>query len=102
MLFSEQDSGRRVPARVGDEFQVRLPEAASAGYRWELESHDASRLEAIEATARYPKGRVGSGGEATFRFRVIAPGSTALTLKYWRDFEGLVLRRFEITVDAAP
>jgi inhibitor of cysteine peptidase len=47
---------------------------------------------------------VGSGGEAIFRFRVVGVGSSTLTLKYWRHWEGArsIIQRFAATIDAAP
>jgi inhibitor of cysteine peptidase len=103
LTLGEQDNGRRVPARVGDVVEVRLAENATTGYRWAPDSQEAGMIEAMEATASYPNGAVGSGGEAIFRFRVIGPGSATLALKSWRHWEGAgsVIQRFAVTIDAA-
>jgi inhibitor of cysteine peptidase len=104
LTLREQDNGRRVPAHVGDEIEVRLAENATTGYRWAPDSPDAGVLQPVEATANYPSAAVGAGGEAIFRFRVVGPGSGKLALKSWRHWEGdrSIIQRFAVTVDAAP
>ncbi|MFO1158722.1 MAG: protease inhibitor I42 family protein [Reyranellaceae bacterium] len=100
----DQDNDRRVLLHVGEPIEIRLAENASTGYRWALESHDAGLLEPVEVTASYPGAAVGSGGEAIFRFRAVAAGSTTLALKYWRHWEGAgsAIRHFSVTFDIAP
>jgi inhibitor of cysteine peptidase len=104
LTLTDHDNGRRLPAHVGDVLEVHLGENATTGYRWALDSHDTAVLELVETTASYPKAAVGSGGEAIFRFRVVGAGSGALALKHWRHWEGAgsIIRRFAVTVDAAP
>lgn len=100
--FGEHDNGRLISGRVGDVLSVRLGENASTGYRWSLDKLSPSRLELIEGAADYPKEQIGSGGEAIFRFRVIGPGASTLSLKYCRAWEGdrPALRRFVLKVAA--
>lgn len=100
--YGEHDEGKLIQRSVGDVFSVRLGENASTGYRWSIDKLSPSRLELIEATADYPKEQIGSGGEAIFRFRVVGPGTSSLSLKYWRAWEGdrSVVRRFALRVAA--
>jgi predicted secreted protein len=104
LTLTDRDNGRRLPAHVGDLLEIHLPENATAGYRWAPDSYDTGLLELAEATASYPSAAVGSGGEAIFRFRVVGVGSSTLTLKYWRHWEGTgsTIQRFAVTIDAAP
>jgi predicted secreted protein len=104
LTLTEQDNGRRFPVHVGDLLEIHLAENATAGYRWAPDSYDNTVLELAEATASYPNATVGSGGEAIFRFRVVGVGSSTLTLKYWRHWEGSgsIIQRFAVTIDATP
>ena len=103
LTLVEQDDGKRVTARVGDEVVLRLPENASTGYRWAPDGYDAALLDLAEESASYA-GAVGSGGEAVFRFRVKAAGSGLLRMKVWRHWEGesSVIKRFAVTIEARP
>ena len=112
LTLIDQDGGQRVTARVGDLTEIHLAEIAPAGYRWAPDSYDTGLLELAEATASYPSAvlrepmeltesevAVGSGGEAIIRFRVVGVGSSTLTLKYWRQWEGVrsIIQRFAVT-----
>jgi len=104
LTLTDQDNGRRLPAHVGDLLEIHLGENATTGYRWAPDSYDTGLLELAEATASYPSAAVGSGCEAIFRFRVVGVGSSTLTLKYWRHWEGTgsTIQSFAVTIDAAP
>lgn len=101
--LGESDNGRRVAAKVGDVLTVRLAENASTGYRWSFDKLDPTRIELLETAASYPDAMPGSGGEAIFKLRIVKPGSTDLTTKYWRAWEGerSVLRRFTVRIIAS-
>lgn len=102
--LTDQDNGRRVSLHVGDPLEVHLAENATTGYRWSTDRHDARLLEPVGSTASYPTSAIGSGGQAIFRFRAAAAGSTELALKYWRHWEGegSAIQRFSVTLDIAP
>lgn len=102
--LTDQDNGRRVSLHVGDPLELHLAENATTGYRWSMDRHDTRLLEPVEATASYSKAAVGSGGQAVFRFRAAAAGSTELALKYWRHWEGegSAIQRFSVTLDIVP
>jgi predicted secreted protein len=53
---------------------------------------------------RLPRVGGGIGAMTNWRFRVVGVGSTTLTLKYWRHWEGpgSSIQRFAVTIDAAP
>ena len=103
ITLTERDDNSRIQARVGDTLEVRLPEIASAGYRWSPDDLNANMFELTDAGAEYPAGAVGAGGQAIFRITVRTAGSGALRLKYWRPWEGEtgVQRRFAVEVEAA-
>jgi inhibitor of cysteine peptidase len=99
----EGDDGRRLAARVGDTIEVRLRENVSTGYRWEVDQLDEKLLRLVEKTGRGPNQPMpGAAGEAIFRFAVVGTGSGALSLKYWRPWEGepSIVQRLAVTIDA--
>ena len=102
VMLSDQDDGRTLSVHVGDSLELRLPENATTGYRWAPDGFDAKLVELTETAADYPKGAVGSGGKAVFRFKVVGAGSGAIRLKSWRSFEGdrSITKRFSVTLDA--
>ena len=98
--IGESQDNTEVQAQVGDTLEVRLPENATAGYRWALDNPDHALFVADGMDADYPNSALGSGGTAILRVRVVSKGSGTLTLKYWRSFEGEsgILRRFSLKV----
>ncbi len=103
IMLTQRDDGGHVRAQVGDTIEIHLPENATTGYRWEPDGLDLHLFELAGATADYPSGTLGSGGDAQFRIKVIAKGSATLRLKNWRRWEGEagVIKRFEVKVDAS-
>jgi inhibitor of cysteine peptidase len=101
LSFSEPDDGRTVVGRIGELIDIRLPENATAGYRWTIERQDSDKLELVADKADYPERPLGSGGTASFIFRLRAAGSTTLALRYGRSWEGddSVLKRYRLTVE---
>ncbi len=104
VTLTDQDNGRHLSIHVGDVLDFHLAENATTGYRWASDSYDARLFELIEETGNYPTAGVGSGGEAILRFRVIGTGSSTLTLKRWRHWEGAgsIVQHFAVTIDAIP
>ena len=56
ITLTERDDNSRIQARVGDTLEVRLPEIASAGYRWSPDDLNANMFELKDAGAEYPAG----------------------------------------------
>jgi inhibitor of cysteine peptidase len=100
--LGEADDGHTVVVHVGDMLDVHLPENASTGYRWETDSFDPKLVEFVNKSADTPPGPPGTPGMAVFQFRVIAAGSSAVSLKYWRQWEGdkSIVKRFRVTIDS--
>ena len=101
LSMSEADDGRTVAGRVGQLIDIRLPENATAGYRWAIERQDKDRLELVAEKAEYPDGTLGSEGVACFTFRLRAAGSAALAMRYGRSWEGAdsALKHYRLTVE---
>ncbi len=100
MTLTEQNDGSEVRAKVGDTLDIRLPENATTGYRWEPDTLDTHLLQLETSAGDYPSGKPGSGGNAHFQVKVLAAGHTALSFKLWRRWEGDagVIRRFTVKV----
>jgi len=98
-LLREQN-GETVKLHPGDSLVVSLPDNPTTGFRWTVESFDSGVLEACKEDYSTASTAVGGGGERRFCFRAISTGSTVLTLKLWRSWEGdrSVRARFQATV----
>lgn len=88
-VFTSEDSGKEYNLSVGEEFQVRLWENPTTGYLWTILGSVSSHLELVDRkfTSRNDDRRVGSGGERTFVFRAVKPGSALLHMVLKRPWE---------------
>jgi inhibitor of cysteine peptidase len=93
------DDGGTAELRVGEILEIRLPELASAGYRWAIGDREDAVI-GIEPAAGRQGGAIGSAGEAAFIVRAHQAGTARLGLKYWREWEGdrSIQRRFGLTI----
>jgi inhibitor of cysteine peptidase len=104
LRLTEQNDGQSVEVHVGEAVTVSLPENATTGYRWAVEEADASVVEVREGQAHYTSGAVGSGGRVEWIFLPKAPGTTLITLKQWRPWEGAssIAERYRFTLRVVP
>jgi inhibitor of cysteine peptidase len=102
--LTDADNGRSLDAHVGDTLLLRLPENATTGYRWSFDGLDTTIASARDGDYARSSGAVGSGGEVTWTLTAIAPGTTKLRLKLWREWEGdsSIKKRFEVTLSVEP
>lgn len=103
LSVNEHNDGGQISAQVGDTIEIRLAENATTGYRWELDGLDPHFFKLEQATGDYQTGSVGSGGDAVFRIKVHAAGTSTLSLKNWRRWEkeAGVIKRFNVRVNAS-
>ena len=104
IVVTERDDGRTLDLQVGEAIRVKLPENATTGYRWAIESINPQLIEAREAAPNYPANAIGAGGEVEWVFLAKAPGTTQITLKLWRHWEGdaSIVQRFRLRVRILP
>jgi inhibitor of cysteine peptidase len=104
LVFSTADNGRTVELHVGDEVALRIPENATTGYRWAIDSADANLVDIKEGQYVSTSEKMGGGGEAQWLITAKAPGATSIKLKRWRPWEGesSVVERYEITLRISP
>jgi inhibitor of cysteine peptidase len=102
--LTADDDGRSATLKVGEAVTVTLPENASTGYRWAIDSADPALITISEPAASYQAGAVGSGGEVIWTFVAKAPGATTVALKRWRHWEGdaSVVQRFGFRLSIVP
>ncbi len=100
----EADNNRTIDIPVGETVEVTLPENATTGYRWAVESYDSEHIEALGSEPRYTAKGVGSGGEVMFLFRGKKAGSGGIALKQWRAWEGnsSVIGQFRVELNVRP
>jgi inhibitor of cysteine peptidase len=88
LLIIEKDNEQTVNVCLGESVRINLPENATTGYRWAIDSYDEEFIEAIATEPRYPANATGSGGEVAFIFRSKKIGTGKIVLKHWRHWEG--------------
>jgi inhibitor of cysteine peptidase len=92
MQFDEQRNGDQVDLGSGTQFDVRLVEQPTTGFRWRVvgDGEPACRLcgDTFDADAS----RHGAGGVRVLHFETVQPGEGEIQLAYRRSWE----------TDAAP
>ncbi len=104
-LLVAMDNNRKLDIRVDETLRITLPENATTGYRWTVESYDRELVTELPAEAHYPATTgVGSGGEVTFIFQAKKIGTGDIMLKQWRSWEGdsSAIARFHIQLRVQP
>lgn len=92
-----------VAAAVGDQLELALPANPTTGYSWAIAACDPAVLKLDSENYAQHGQAIGGGGETTWRFTVIAPGTTTLRLEYRRPWEKVApAQTFEVTLTASP
>jgi inhibitor of cysteine peptidase len=101
--LNERDCRRKVAVRVGQEFELRLPENPTAGYRWRL-VESGGPVCSLAGDVFEPGGKPGQAGVRCWRFRIMAAGSTRVGLVYRRNWEAPAVapRQFVIELAVTP
>jgi predicted secreted protein len=86
MTYDQRTNGQQIEAAIGNEFDVSLPEARTAGYQWTLRNNRASKC-AMISESEQPAANVGGSGTHTWHFRATKPGDCTLALDYKRAWE---------------
>jgi predicted secreted protein len=85
--YDEQANGRQVEAKVGEEFEIVLPEARTAGYRWTIVEKGEPSLQLLEDTSQSNVAGVGGAGHHRWRFRAAAAGECEIKFQYARSWQ---------------
>jgi inhibitor of cysteine peptidase len=102
----DEQSAAAVEVGVGDEVVIRLPENATTGYVWSVQSIDHG-LELVE-DAMLPAGGTageaagppppGAGGQHVVRLRATAPARAEVVLHLGRSWEPAPAQQRRVTV----
>ncbi len=87
MKLNENDSGKTVEIRVGDELGVVLPGNPTTGYVWEVSLLDTNVLTLGKTDFFANDKAIGSGGMEDIKFHAIAAGTSHLKPIFHRPFE---------------
>ena len=103
-VLTAGDNGRTIELPVGGQVALHLPENATTGYRWAIDSADANFVDVKQGQYVSTSEAVGGGGEAQWLITAKAPGETRIKLKRWRQWEGesSVVERYEFTLRISP
>jgi len=98
--LTDADNGRMLDIHAGDILVIRLHENAAAGYRWAVDNLDSALIDDKGVDYVSKSSAVGSPVEVQWRLEAKAPGSTHLSLKLWRQWEGdsSIQKRFGIAL----
>jgi predicted secreted protein len=87
MQFGESANGSDVEIKVGEEFELSLPETRTAGYQWTLTGSVDPVCALVSQSFQPASGKTGGSGTHSWRFRTVAPGTCPLALAYQRSWK---------------
>ena len=89
LALSEADADKTVAVAAGDTVEIQLPENATAGYRWTLETSDKSVCEVIADERHGPDNLVpGAPGRHVWRLKAAHAGDCKIEIAYRRAWQG--------------
>ena len=83
LQLSQDDDGRNLAVRIGQQLELRLPENPTAGYRWRVVEEGGPVCELMRTDFKAGT-QPGEPGVHIRRYRVIAAGQATLKLVYDR------------------
>lgn len=105
LYLTQADDGRHLNVRDGDIIVVKLKANRASGFGWVMADGTGDVLvragNPVYAPNAAKKGKAGSGGTETWRFRAVHPGEQTMRLEYRRPWERDIperTMRFTVTV----
>jgi len=101
LKIGSESNGKTITINQGTSLILTIEGNPTTGYAWEVTDVDQTILSPIgEPGFKTDSKLVGSGGVYTFKFKAETPGTTILTLDYFRSFEpdNPTLETFSVTV----
>lgn len=104
MQFNETANNQIVTVKANDEFELALPEARTAGYRWTLKPNSEPACTLLEENAQPNPAGIGGTGHRSWRFRATSPGMCEIELHYARPWESASepAKTFRMKVQVRP
>ena len=102
VVLTSDDNGTTYRMELDEEIVVTLESNATTGFEWAIDGLDESAVKSLGSSYITPtNGAVGQGGTEEWSFQALKPGTTVLSLKYWRPWEGdaSIADRFELTLE---
>ena len=88
LALTEADADKTVDVAAGDTVEIQLPENATAGYRWMLETIDKSVCEMIADERHGPDKIVpGAPGTHVWRLKAARAGNCRIAIAYRRPWQ---------------
>ena len=100
--FEEDANGRQVNLRLGEVFEICLPETRTTGYKWAIEKGGEPVCALLSESANAPAEPPGRAGTHLWNFRVAQAGAATILLHLIRPWESGVGpgRIFQIQIQA--
>lgn len=101
-----KDNSKTIELKVGETFQIELPENLSTGYIWEFATPlDSSILELVQdkyLVTEVDKEILGAGETRLLVFRIKGTGESKVELRLWQPWSGeeSIASKFSISVHA--
>jgi inhibitor of cysteine peptidase len=99
LTLTESNDGQSFNLQTGDQILVEFDESPTTGYRWAVDY--VGDVLAFQNSNFSPAGSgIGGGGKRVFSFTAERAGSSRLSMKLWRDWEGdsSVIKRFDASL----
>jgi inhibitor of cysteine peptidase len=89
ITVTRAQEGQEIALKVGNILQIELPGSGGTGYSWLAENSFSPYLKLLDQTIRQLKAGL-PGGSVTYiwRFKAVKPGTTGITMAYFRPWEG--------------
>jgi inhibitor of cysteine peptidase len=85
--FTEKADGTEVDLRVGESFEISLPENPTTGHRWTLKTNGVPVCILINDMFSSESSRPGAGGMHRWKFKVVASGKATIEMASVRRWE---------------
>ena len=102
-VLTAGDNGKPFTLHPGNSGELRLPETPTTGYVWTVDC--ASSILAVGEGEFTPQHTgLGGGGERRWVIAAKTAGTSTLSLKRWREWEGdaSVIERYQVTFNITP
>jgi inhibitor of cysteine peptidase len=98
LQITKDRSGGEVDVKLGESFEIELPENRTTGHRWHLRSSGGPVVEPQDDSFQAPARPPGAAGVRRWLFRAVTAGSADLEMEYRRPWEKRAVETFRITV----
>jgi inhibitor of cysteine peptidase len=101
LQLDESSNGQEIQLHSGQQFEIRLPEIPTTGFRWSLVSSGEPACVALDNFYKHPVIQApGAEGNHHWRFQAVQAGQGTIDLVYQRPWEHAEnpARRFTLNV----